>query len=86
MHIGVSKSGEWCLDAEAMRAMILGKVLWKRCFNCEKGLVWVDGEQGVEVPPKFLEENQTEEDQFRFYQDTCEDCHGVGFIFVVVED
>ena len=41
MDIGHDKSGQWSLDAEAMRAMILGKFTWKRCFNCDKGLVWV---------------------------------------------
>lgn len=86
MDIGHDKSGQWSLDAEAMRAMILGKFTWKRCFSCDKGLVWVDGDQGIECSQQFVDENSTQEDSHRFYQDVCEDCMGVGFIYVGFED
>lgn len=82
MDIGHDKSGQWSLDAEAMRAMILGKFIWKRCFNCDKGLVWVDGDHGIECSQQFVDENFTQDDPHRFYRDMCEDCMGVGFIYV----
>lgn len=84
MDIGVSKNGEWSLDAEAMRAMITGKIQWKRCFACEEGKIWVDGDEGVVCSPKFVEENEAEHEH-RFYQDCCDDCNGVGFILVSCE-
>ena len=83
MEIGYDKKGYWELDAEAMRALILGKVTWKRCYSCDKGLVWVDGFEGVECSAMFVEEMQ---DDVRFYQDMCEDCMGVGFIYLGVEE
>lgn len=82
MDIGHTRGGRWELDAEAMRAVILGKITWKRCFSCDKGLVWVDGDEGIEVSQEFVDSNQSKENEFRFYQDTCEDCIGVGFVFI----
>ena len=81
MDIGHNKStGEWSFDPEAMRAMILGKVTWRRCFACVEGKVWVDGEEGIVVSQSFVDEHGP--DDIRFYRDCCEDCHGVGFVFV----
>jgi len=74
--------GQWTMDAEALTAIITGKIIWKRCFTCERGLEWVDGDLGIVVSAKYVEENMTEENSFQFYQDTCEDCKGVGFLLV----
>ena len=82
MEIGLLSGGQWVLDVEAMRAMIVGQFIWKRCFACENGKVWVDGDGGFIVSPEYVSEHETEENQYMFYQDTCEDCHGVGFVFV----
>lgn len=83
MDIGVDRNYTWYVDAEAMRALILGKITWKRCFSCKNGLVWVDGEFGEVVSEHVVDP----EDSIRFYTDTCEDCCGVGFVFVgITED
>lgn len=82
MELGVTKGGQWVLDAEAMRAIITGKMQWKRCFNCQEGKVWCDGHEGVECSPKFVEDTNDED---RFYQDVCNDCDGVGFTLVSMD-
>lgn len=81
MDIGVNKAGEWTLDAQAMQAMITGKLKWKRCFSCDEGSVWIDSDEGVVCNQSFVEENQ-DIDNTRFHRDVCEDCMGVGFLFV----
>lgn len=78
MDISVSKCGEWCLDAEAMRAVILGKVVWKKCFECDQGKIYVSG--GGEV----VSASQADLDEFS-YIDACEECHGVGLVFIGLE-
>lgn len=81
MDIGVSVNGYWTLDAEAMRAVITGKVIWRKCFECDKGAVWVDGDLGIQVPESECSEN----DDLRYYKDQCEECLGVGFILVCAD-
>lgn len=87
MEIYQQINGWWEIDHEAMRAIITGEVEWKRCYSCEKGLVWVDGDNGVVVSNIFVEDNKDKDplcefSEFRFYQDLCEDCKGTGFLIV----
>lgn len=70
MDIGFYNN-EWFLDSEALRAVILGKVIWKRCYNCEKGVVWVDGYAGEIVSSAFVDEQSSEHETGRFYLDVC---------------
>jgi len=73
-------NGTWYLSPAAMRAMITGKVVWRRCYSCEHGQIWVDGDEGVVVNPSIVGDNE----DTRYYQDSCDDCQGVGFIYVEV--
>lgn len=75
-------NGTWYLSPLAMRAVITGKVIWRRCYNCEQEKIWVDGDDGVVVNPSTVGDNADD----RYYQDVCDDCHGVGFIYVGIED
>ena len=74
-----TQSGEWTFDPEAMRAMIEGRVLWRRCFSCEGGRIWVDGVEGEVVSAATVDDS---DDPDRYYQDSCDVCHGVSYIFI----
>lgn len=75
MDISVSKNGYWELDADGMRAVILGKVAWKKCYECEGGKVFVSG--GGDI----ISAAAAEYDEYS-YVDMCENCYGVGLLFV----
>lgn len=75
MDISVSRKGYWELDADGMRAVILGKVTWKKCFECDQGRIYVSGDG--EIISSLL----AEQDNLS-YTDACEECYGVGLIFV----
>lgn len=75
MEINCNNNYMWELDAEAMRALITGKIVWKRCYSCDKGVIWWN-EDGIVVGAL--------EAETLTYCDhgPCDDCYGVGFIYV----
>lgn len=64
----------WNFDTEELRALIQGKYKFHNCLEClGKGKVLVDGIHGIVVShiPKDADKDD-------YYQDTCEDCNGLG--------
>ena len=68
---------DWNLYNEELRDIILGKTTFRKCPCCDNnGRVYYDGNTGLGVgpcPPAGIAEEDIADD-------TCDDCHGLGFI------
>jgi hypothetical protein len=66
-------SGETLIATSRLREIILGKVTFRLCPNCDKGRIYVS-EEGVAKPEPQPEWNG------EWYSENCDNCDGLGYI------
>lgn len=66
---------EICLDAEELRDILLGKMVYKKCPCCDKEGLEYWNEDGEDVSP--APKAEWGED---YCSGTCENCNGLAFV------
>lgn len=71
----------WYLSTEDLKKILRFQYQQTTCTDCSgKGWVWVDGQVGEEVVGP-----DPSRDPSDYYQDVCDECHGLG-AFVMLND
>lgn len=72
MYLEVNeRSYIWEVDNQAMRAIILGEIKWKKCLNCTDGV--------VHAYQEYIGDAEPDREGF---EAACDCCYGVGFVSV----
>jgi hypothetical protein len=69
----------YSFDTAELRQILSGDFRFGKCLECDgKGLVWCDGDIG-----EVVSGSMDADDPYRYYQDCCDFCDGLGGFLVI---